>query len=86
MNNSCYVPDMELAETYRWLWRHHACLDFYGDEEEKMWVRVLTPLRRKKGSKKVEMDRACARVANHDTVAEVVVALVASVRLRLGLE
>lgn len=73
---------MEAEEVFRWLYRHHAALEFLVDESGDDMVEVTTPLRGEAGG----YDRASALVQSHMTVVFSVTTLVENARERLGME
>lgn len=74
----------DLEEGLRWCFRHQAVVDFFGDEDKsKFYLRITVPLR---GSRPKRVDRTTTVVPNHDLTGETFVALVSSIRARLGYE
>jgi hypothetical protein len=82
MGNYSMVPEVELEEALRWCFRHYACLDFFGDSDRNVYLRLTVPLR----NADQDCHRVTARLYHHDNVGADVRTLVEEARKELGYE
>lgn len=75
------TPEMDISEAIRWCFRHHACVDFFGDGDRHTYMRITTPVRGE-----LDCHRVTVRVPHHDAVSEVFVDVVETVRKCLNYE